>query len=60
MSVSMVMRFRASFLRASVRDGADAVEKIRKTDYVTHSKAQEPTENNNFYLIVMKFSLVKM
>lgn len=71
MSVSMVKRFRSNFLRANVRDGADAIEKIRKTDYVTHNITQETIpnihnikttmkENSNFHLIVMEFSLVKV
>lgn len=70
MSVLMVKRFRTNFLRANVRDGADAIEKIQKTDYVMHNITQETIpnihnikttmkENSNFHLIVMEFSLVK-
>lgn len=37
----MVKRFRASFLRANVRGGADATEKMQKTDDATHSVTQK-------------------
>lgn len=48
MSVSMVKRFRANFLRANVRDGADAVEKIgRKMGRQIMSCTQKQPQHQN-------------